>query len=148
MNGVSLEHRKPKEIPSLLVGLAPSRAFPSFFRISASLNKSGTRLRCHKPPTGRSLASIQLAKSAIQEIWCLVVCLALATVMKVSFLSLSPPSHVLPPPPQARSQREVRFTIIPAFSQEETPPNKPKVTSRSERKRAASASCQLCLRLP
>lgn len=52
------------------------------------------------------------------------------------------------PPPQARSQREVRFTIIPAFSQEETPPNKPKVTSRSEWKRVTSASCPLCLWLP
>lgn len=65
---------------------------------SASLNKSGTRLRCHKPPTGRSLTSVQLAKSAIEEIWCLVVCLALATAMKVSFLSLSPPPLVLVPP--------------------------------------------------
>lgn len=29
MNGVSLEHRKPKEIPSLLVRLASCDAFPS-----------------------------------------------------------------------------------------------------------------------
>lgn len=46
--------------------------------------------------------------------------------VQVAFLSGSPSSLVLAPP-QARSEREVRFTIIPAFSKEAVPPDEPKV---------------------
>lgn len=117
--------------------------FAPFFSISATGNKSGTYLRCHKRPNGRTLTFNQLATSAIKDIWCLVVCFVLVKTMTVSFLSS--------PPPQARSQKEVRLTIIPASFKEETPPNKPKVAPQNSRfkwKQVTSVSCPLYLLLP
>lgn len=87
VNGVSLEHRKPKEIPSLLVRLASADNDPN-----KSLNQKG-----HLEDTGQHHPSKE----------CVFV------------------------PAQARSQHEVRFTIIPALSKEEMPPNEPKVAPPS-----------------